>query len=384
MIPYSRQYIDKDDIEAVVEVLKSDFLTTGPKVEEFEKKFAKYVGSRYAVSTTSGTAGLHIACLAAGLKKGEELITSPLTFASSANCAFYCEAKPVFVDINKQGLIDEEEIEKKIKKKTKIIVPVHYAGFPCNMDKIQKIAQKHNLIVIEDACHALGAKYKKSSIGDCKYSNICVFSFHPVKHITTGEGGMVTTNSKKLYEKLLLFRSHGITKNKNKFISHRSSTINHQEWYYEMQELGYNYLLTDIQCALGISQLKKIDKFVTKRRKIAKIYNRAFKGNKNIEIIKEKKEQKCSYHLYPIRVKNSKTRLKLFKFLKNKGIKSQVHYIPVYWHPYYQKIGYSKKELCPGVEDFYERELSLPLFYALTERNCNEIINILLGFFDKK
>src|SRR4030042_3452072 len=262
MIPYSRQTIDKNDLKAVLKALQSDFLTTGPIIKKFEKNFCRYVGSKYAVAVANGTAALHLACLAAGLSKNQELITSPLTFAASANCALYCGAKPIFADINHQGLIDENLIEERITKKTKIIIPVHYAGLPCHLAKIKKLAQKHHLIVIEDACHALGAGDKKSKIGDCKYSDMTVFSFHPVKHITTGEGGMITTNSRKLYEKLLLLRNHGIAK---------EISIS-QPWYYEMRNLGFNYRITDLQCALGLSQLKKIERFIKKRRKIDKLY----------------------------------------------------------------------------------------------------------------
>ena len=337
MIPYGKQTIGEDDIKEVVNSLKSDFLTTGPKIKEFEEKFADYVGAKYAVAVSNGTAALHLACLAAGLKQGEELITSPMTFAASANCALYCKAKPIFVDINEQGLIDESKIEEKITNKTKIIIPVHYSGLPCNMEKIKQVADKYKLIVIEDACHALGGRYKNSKIGNCEYSDIAIFSFHPVKHITTGEGGMITTNSKELYEKLLLLRTHGITKDSKKFINQ-----NDGPWYYEMQELGFNYRLTDFQCALGINQLNKIDKFIEKRREIAGKYDKSFENNKDIEILKENQNQSNPYHLYVIKVKNKKTRLKLFNYLKQKGIFCQVHYIPAYWHPYYQRLGYKK------------------------------------------
>lgn len=380
MIPYGRQSIDDQEIKAVTTVLKSLWLTQGPKVEEFEKKFAKFVGSKFAVAVSNGTAALHLACLAAGLKKNQELITSALTFCASANCALYCGAKPDFVDINDQGLIDENKIEEKITKQTKIIIPIHYAGLPCNLQKIKEIADKYNLIVIEDASHALGARYKKSKIGSCEYSDMVIFSFHPVKHITTGEGGMITTNNKNYYEKLLLLRNHGITKDPKKFTSHQSLITNHLEpWYYEMQELGFNYRLTDIQCALGISQLKKINQFVKRRREIASIYDKAFRKNRDIEIIKENKDQFCSYHLYPIRVINEKAKLKLFNYLKSKNIFCQVHYLPVYWHPYYQKLGY-KKGLCPKAEHFYQRVISLPMFSGLKIKEQKFVINNISKF----
>src|SRR3989338_10997620 len=295
MLPYGRQWIDEDDIKAVVEVLRSDWLTKGPKVEEFEKAMAEYCGAKYAVAVSSGTAALHLACLVAGIKQGDEAITSPITFVASANCVLYCGGKPVFADIDKDTYnIDPAEIKKKITKKTRAIIPVHFAGLPCDMGAIKKIAEEYDLIIIEDACHALGAEYGIQNpglrtkeewikVGSCSHSDMAVFSFHPVKHITTGEGGAVLTNNEKFYEKLLLFRNHVITKDPEKFtnkdlafpLSSEPLIHNPNPWYYEMQELGFNHRITDMQCALGISQLRKLDSFISRRRKIVSIYNQA-------------------------------------------------------------------------------------------------------------
>ena len=376
-IPYGKQTIDETDIKAVAKTLRSDFLTTGPKIKEFEDKFASFVNVKYAVAVSNGTTALHLACRAVGLKHGDELITSPMTFAASANCALYCDAKPVFVDIKENGLIDEELIEKKITSKTKIIIPVHYGGFPCNMKKIKEIAKKHKLTIIEDACHALGSEYKKTKIGDCKYSDMAVFSFHPVKHITTGEGGMITTNSKTIYEKLILLRTHGITWDPDKLVNK-----SHGPWYHEMQELGFNFRITDIQCALGISQLKRVKKFIKKRIEIANTYNKEFRINKNIEIINSPEDCKNAHHLYIIKVKNGKIRLNLFNYLKENNIFCQVHYIPVYWHPYYQKLGY-KKGICPKAEKFYEKIISIPIYPSLEKANQKKVIKKMKGFYAK-
>jgi UDP-4-amino-4,6-dideoxy-N-acetyl-beta-L-altrosamine transaminase len=375
-ISYGRQSIDSDDIKEVGRVLQSDFLTCGPEVGKFEKEFASYVGAKYAVAVSNGTAALHLACLAAGLRQGDELITSPMSFAASANCALYCNAKPVFVDIKENGLIDEKKIEKSITNKTKIIIPVHYGGLPCDMEHISRIAKKHNIIVIEDACHAIGAKYKGSRIGDCKYSDMAVFSFHPVKHITTGEGGMITTNSIELYEKLLMLRNHGITSNHKDFVNSPDGL-----WHREMQVLGYNYRITDFQCALGSSQLKKVDKFIEKRRKIAKKYDDSLGKCKNIEIIRESESPECfnPYHLYVIKLKDSKARLAFFEFMASNNVICQVHYIPIYKHPYYQQHGY-KKVCCLGAEEFYNRIISIPIYYELTDKEQEKVIGLIKEF----
>lgn len=368
IIPYQRQFIDEKDIEAVVRTLKSDFITTGPKVKEFEQRFAEYVGAKYAIAVSNGTAALHLVCLVSGLGEGDELITSPLTFLASSNCALYCGAKPIFADIDNQGLIDLKGISNKINGKTKIIMPVHYGGLPFNTKRLR---ENFKGLIIEDAAHALGAKNGTEKIGSCANSDMCIFSFHPVKHITTGEGGIITTNSEELYKKLLILRSHGIDSSKK---------IEDEPWGTPMVSLGYNYRITDIQCALGLSQLSKVDGFIESSRKLAEKYNEKFSNNKNIEIIEEKENQFNSYHLYPILVKDAKTRLDLYKYLRENKIFAQVHYKPVYLQPYYQNIGYAKG-ICPKAEEFYDKVLSLPIYPQLTEEDQSYVIRKINEFF---
>lgn len=364
-IPYGRQYIDKEDIQAVVDVLRSDFLTTGPAIKDFERAVADYVGVKYAVAVANGTAALHAACFVAGIKEEDEVITSPITFAASSNCVLYCGGKPVFADIKKDTHnIDPEDIRRKITPKTKAIIPVHYTGQPCEMEEIQRIAKEHDLIIIEDAAHALGADYKGKKIGSL--SDMTIFSFHPVKHITTGEGGMVTTNDENLYKKLILFRSHGITRDEGLM------TRNEGEWYYQQLYLGYNYRITDIQCALGISQLKKLDMFVAKRRRLAERYNREFGNIKEIICPFQKEGCNTSWHLYVIQTPPEK-RKELFDKLQTSGIRVNVHYIPVYKHPYYQEHGYADV-CCPNAESLYQSIISLPLYYSLTDEEQTYVI----------
>lgn len=364
-IPYGRQYVDDEDIEEVVKVLKSDFLTTGPVITEFEKKVADYVGAKYAVAVSNGTAALHAACYAANIKEGDEVITTPITFAASSNCVLYCGAVPVFADIDpKTYNIDPEDIERKITDRTKAIIAVHFTGQPCEMERIHEIADRHGLIVIEDAAHALGAIYEGKKVGSL--SEMTTFSFHPVKHITTGEGGMILTNQRELYERLKLFRAHGITREEQLLRK------NDGPWYYEQLELGYNYRITDIQCALGISQMKKLPYFLKRRKEIAKKYQEAFADCKNIQLPYQKPGCENAWHLYIIRVKGGK-RKEVFEQLREAGIGVNVHYIPVYKHPYYQKHGYEGIR-CPNAEQYYEEAISLPIYPALKEAEQQYVI----------
>ena len=362
-IQYGKQFIDEDDIQAVVDVLRSDYLTTGPKVKDFENAVCEYTGAKYGVAVANGTAALHVACLAAGIGCGDEVITTPITFAASANCILYCGGTPVFADINPVTYnIDPEDIRRKITDKTKAIIPVHFTGQPCEMDEIHAIAEEYGLIVIEDAAHAIGAEYKGNKIGSM--SDMTIFSFHPVKHITTGEGGMVMTNNKELYERLVLFRSHGITRDESMM------TKNEGGWYYEQIDLGLNYRITDIQCALGLSQLKKLDRFIARRRELIKRYNEAFGSVAEIVCPQQAEGSNNSWHLYVIQVKNRKY---VYDKLKSVGIGVNVHYIPVYKHPYYQTHGYANVH-CENAEELYVHMISLPLYPGLTDEEQDYVI----------
>ncbi|TBR14790.1 UDP-4-amino-4,6-dideoxy-N-acetyl-beta-L-altrosamine transaminase [bacterium] len=372
-ISYGRQSIDGSDIKAVAGVLMSDWLTQGPKVKEFEDALCKYTGARYAVAVSNGTAALHLACLAAGLKAGDEAITSPITFVASANCILYCRAKPIFADIREETVnIDPKEIQKKLTKKTKVLIPVHFAGYPYDMEEINRIAKKHDLVIIEDACHALGAEYKGSKIGSCQYSDMAVFSFHPVKSITTGEGGAILTNNRKYYEKLLLLRTHGITKEKSKLKNKGEGS-----WYYEMQELGFNYRITDLQCALGISQLKRIKSFMAKRRKIADIYDKNLSAMKNISLPYKSGNVKSARHIYYILLKDYRKKKDIFNKLQAAGIHAQVHYIPVHLQPYYREnFGYKTGDY-KKAEAYYHKAITLPLYPGLKLSEAEYVLNIL-------
>lgn len=376
-IPYGRQNITEDDIKSVIETLHSDFLTQGPKIKEFEDKFSKYVGSKFAVAVTNATAALHLSVLSLGLQKGDRIITTPITFAASANCARYAGAEVWFSDIDPNTyLIDIEHVKKLIESKPKGffkgIIPVDFAGLPVNLEKLKAIANQHELWVIEDACHAPGGYYsdsknRKQMCGSCNYSDTAVFSFHPVKHIACGEGGMVTTNSKRIYEKLCLLRSHGITKN--------NMTNSDGPWYYEMQELGFNYRLTEIQSSLGITQLDKNKSGVKKRNKIANQYKKKLRG-----IVKYQDLPEGSYnahHLFVIEVEN---RNELYHQLREVGIYAQIHYIPVHTLPYYDSIGYNEADL-KNAENYYKKCISLPMYPTLTEDEQNLVISTIKKFY---
>ena len=368
MIPYGKQTIDQDDIQAVVDVLKSDFLTTGPKIAEFEQTVADYVGAKYAVAISNGTSALHAACFAAGIGPGDEVITTPLTFAASANCVLYCGGTPVFADVDpKTYNIDPEDIQRKITDRTKAIIAVHLAGQPCDMDAIHSIAHEYGLIVIEDGAHALGSVYKGKKVGSL--SDMTTFSFHPVKPITTGEGGMIVTDNEEFYKKMALFRSHGITRDDSMM------TRNDGPWFYQQFDLGYNYRITDIQCALGCSQMKKLDRFLARRKEIVARYNEAFADCDNIITPYQLSDTESGWHLYIVQVKNCDRR-QVFEAMREKGIGVNVHYIPVYMHPYYQEHGYENVH-CANAEEIYSHIISLPLYPGLTSEQQDYVIDTL-------
>ena len=381
-IPYGQQWITEDDKRAVLKVLGSDFLTQGPKVEEFEKAICVYTGAKYCVAVSNGTAALHLAVLALDLKPDAEGITTPNTFVASANCLVYAGLRPVFADIDERTYnINPNEIKKKITRKTKVIVTVDFTGRPADMKRIYNIAKQKKIHIIEDASHAIGSRYdSKYKVGSCRYCDLTTFSFHPVKTITCGEGGAITTNKKSLYEKLKLLRCHGIAKDQ-KILAKKIGS-----WYYEMRELGYNYRLTDLQAAIGISQLKKINRFIKRRRAIVKKYNAAFKNIECIIIPPADAVNNSACHLYVVQIafgRLGKTRKQVMEELRNKHIGTQVHYIPVHLQPYYQKqFGYKEGDF-PVAEAYYAQALSLPLYPKMTNYEINYVIKAIKNVIGK-
>ena len=381
-LPYSRQNIDQLDINNIVKVLKSDFITQGPNIIDFERDFAKYVGAKYSVACATGTAALHLSCLALGINKRSKILTSAITFVASANCAEFLGANVDFVDIDKKTYcMSVKGLEKKLKeKKIDLVIPVHLCGHSSDMAEIYKLKKKYNFHIIEDSCHALGGTYNNFKVGSCKYSDISTFSFHPVKPITTAEGGMITTNNKKIYQKLLLYRTHGIHKDP-KFFKNKNLAFDKKNqpnrWYYEMDVLGFNYRITDLQAALGKSQLKKINLFTKKRNQIANIYNKNFKNFENLKTPYKSKKVKHAYHLYTVLINFKKINISknyFMKLLLEKGIGSQVLYIPVFLQPYYKKKYNYKTKHFPQSMKYYEQALSIPIFYSLSKAEQNMII----------
>jgi perosamine synthetase len=365
-IPYGKQSIDKSDVEAVIEALRSDFITTGPKVSEFEKAVCDFTGAKFAVAVSSGTAALHCAMFAAGIKEGDDAIVTPMTFAASANAILYCGGTPVFADVIPETLlINPDEVGRKITSRTKAVVAVDYAGQPCDYDALKDICDKRGLFLISDACHSIGAEYKGRKTGTL--ADMTVFSFHPVKHITTGEGGMILTDNADFAAKMRIFRNHGITTDYRQREEKGS-------WFYEMEYLGYNYRITDFQCALGISQLKKLPGWIDRRREIACIYDKAFRDNPSIVPIKKSRDVSHAYHLYVVRVESA-DRNSIFTKLRNAGIGVNVHYIPVHLHPYYRKTFGTGEGMCPIAEKAYGQIISLPIFPGLKDEDLKYVID---------
>lgn len=384
-ISYGRQTIDESDIEAVVEALRSGLLTQGPMVESFEEAISAYTGARYSVVCSSGTAALHLACLAAGIGHGDGVVTSPLTFIASANCALYTGATPFFADIDPATLnIDPAEVEKKLdgEPSIKAVIPVHFAGLPCDLERISGIARARGALVIDDACHALGAGWKDSKgewhkVGSPAYSDMTVFSFHPVKSITTCEGGAVTTNDPALCERLKSLRAHGVVRDRA-----RLKNGHHAPWYYEMQELGYNYRLSDIQCALGVSQMKRLDSFVERRGRIASFYDSALKKHPFIKTPARFEGRQSAHHLYPALIDFEGLgvcKSRWFDLMKVAGVNPQVHYIPVHLQPWYaERFGYRRGDF-PGAEAAYDREVSLPIYPLLKDEEAGAVIEAIIS-----
>ena len=381
-IPYGKQFIDESDVNAVKESLTSSYLTTGPAVEKFESKLCELTGARYAIAVSNGTAALHAACYAAGIREGDEVITTPITFAASVNSILYCGGTPVFADVNsKTWNIDPNKIEEKITGKTKAVIAVDFTGQVVQLNEIREICRNHNLVLIEDAAHSIGSKYNSVPVG-C-IADMTTFSFHPVKTVTCGEGGAILTNDKGFYRKMKMFRNHGITRDPN-LLSRQLF-----DGYMEQVELGYNYRLTDIQAALGTSQLKKLGRFCARRNEVVRRYNEAFSEVPGIIIQEEIPESDTCRHLYIIRINTDMFRVsrsEIMKAISAENIGVQVHYIPVYFHPYYQALGY-EKGLCPIAEKLYEEIISIPLYYSLNDEDVESVIRAVskvLAYYSKE
>jgi UDP-4-amino-4,6-dideoxy-N-acetyl-beta-L-altrosamine transaminase len=375
-IPYGRQSLDEADIRAVVEVLQSDWLTQGPAGEKFEQAFAKFCGARFAIAVSSGTAALHLACLAAGFKPGDEVVTSPITFAATANAILYAGARPVFAEIDPETAnLDPEAVKKRLTPRTRGLLPVHFAGQPADLQSLSRIAEEHDLTLIEDAAHALGATYEVAGrsfrVGACAHSRMAIFSCHPVKHIATGEGGVITTNDEELATRLKELRSHGITRDPERMENCDGP------WYYEMRELGFNYRLTDIQAALGASQLQKADRFIARRRAIAARYDRAFAAEPALAPLVQRAGTNSSWHLYVLRVRGI-DRKAFFNRLRAAGLGVNVHYIPVHLQPFYRKnLGCGPGDF-PAAENYYENAVTIPLFPGLDDSDIERVIETVL------
>lgn len=371
-LSYGRQFIDEEDIQAVIDTLKSDYLTCGPRISQLEQKLCDITGAKYCVAVSNGTAALHIAALAAGIGPGDEVITTPITFAASANCALYCGARPVFADINPHTYnIDPASIQAHITPRTKAVVAVDFTGQAVELDEIRAICRKHGLILIEDAAHSVGTRYKGQPVGSL--ADMTTFSFHPVKTVTAGEGGAVTTNSKELYDKLVLLHAHGITRDRSQMVHPTDDP-----WYNEQAAFGFNYRMTEFQAALLMSQLNKLDRFSQRRREIVEKYDAAFSRIPQLQLQQEIPASETTRHLYILRLRSgmlSCTRREFFDAMGAEGIRSQVHYMPVYWHSYYESLGY-EKGLCPQAERYYQEVMSLPLYYSLTDQDVEDVIHI--------
>lgn len=369
MIPYGRQTIDEEDIQAVVAVLRSDWLTTGPKVDQFEKAFSEEVGAKHAIAVNSGTAALHACMFAAGIGPDDEVIVPAITFAATANCAVYQGGIPVFADVDPDTLlIDPNSVESRITGRTKAIIAVDYAGQPCDYDILNEMAERHRIMLISDACHSLGGMYKGKKVGTL--ASMSAFSFHPVKHVTTGEGGMIACDSQEIADRMRMFRSHGI-----------STSLRQREiagsWFYEMCELGYNYRITDIQCALGLSQLKKLSVWVERRRAIARMYDHAFESDPRVKPLSVRKDARHAYHLYVVRIGSNdcqNARTESFKLLREMGVGVNVHYIPVHLHPFYMKRFQTRPGMCPVAEKAYGNILSLPMYPGMTDEMVDFVV----------